>query len=76
MSVHKKFEEWWNTERLSSTFSSFKHVAEEAYKAGYTEQAQFDKYMRKRFGDVIPDLCSGSWEEIWERVRDKFQEIN
>ncbi len=33
-----------------------------------------DKYLRGRFKDVVPGLCSGSWDDIWERVRDKFKE--
>ena len=32
------------------------------------------EYLRKRFCDIVPDLSSRSWEDIWERVRDKFKE--
>jgi len=53
-------------------------LAWQAYQAGYkarkAEDDRFDEFMRKRFADVVPDLCSGSWEDIWERVRDKFKE--
>lgn len=53
-------------------------LAWQAYQAGYkarkAEDDRFDEFMRKRFCDVVPDLCSGSWEDIWERVRDKFRE--
>ena len=25
--------------------------------------------IHKRFQDIVPGLCSGTWEDIWERVR-------
>ena len=46
----------------------------QAYQAGHNESKSHDAFMRKRFADVVPNLCVGSWEEIWERVRDKFRE--
>ena len=51
-------------------------LAWQAYQAGHNESKSHDAFMRKRFADVVPDLCSGSWEDIWERVRDKFREGN
>ena len=31
------------------------------------------EYIKRRFCDVVPMLTSRSWEDIWERVRDKFK---
>lgn len=36
-----------------------------------TEEAH---HIKQRFCDIVPGLISRSWEDIWERVRDKFQE--
>jgi len=33
-----------------------------------------DAYMRRKFARLIPDLASGSWEDIWEIVRAKFDQ--
>ncbi|MEM9369097.1 MAG: hypothetical protein AAGD07_24180 [Planctomycetota bacterium] len=30
--------------------------------------------VRQRFVDVVPGLSSTSWEDIWERVRERFEE--
>jgi hypothetical protein len=53
-------------------------LAWQAYQAGQADRKAFDdrfyQALRKRFADVVPGLCSGSWEDIWERVRDKFKE--
>ena len=46
----------------------------QAYQAGHNESKSHDEFIRGRFCDVVPDLCVGSWEEIWERVRDNFKE--
>ena len=35
MRLKDKFELWWDTERLSTAFNSFKAVAWEAYQAGH-----------------------------------------
>jgi len=35
MNVNKQFENWWETERLSTAFDSFREVAREAFLAGY-----------------------------------------
>jgi hypothetical protein len=31
------------------------------------------EYIKRRFCDVVPMLTSKSWEDIWERVRDRFK---
>jgi hypothetical protein len=57
MSVHKKFEEWWNTERLCSAFNSFKHIAEEAYKAGYAAaKRDIDDTENARAADTLDNM--------------------
>ena len=33
--VNKQFEKWWETERLSTAFDSFREVAKEAFQAGH-----------------------------------------
>jgi hypothetical protein len=30
--------------------------------------------IKERFIDVVPNLTSKTWEDIWERVRDKFEQ--
>lgn len=30
-------------------------------------------HIKKRFAEIIPDLISNSWEEIWEKTREAFQ---
>lgn len=37
-----------------------------------TDDSQME-YIRKRFCDVVPGLTSKSWEDIWERVRERFK---
>lgn len=37
-------------------------------------RVEANEAIRQRFRDVIPNLCVGSWEEIWERVRAKFKD--
>lgn len=45
---------------------SVKHPDKEA------DDSQME-YLRKRFCDVVPGLTSKSWEDIWERVRERFK---
>jgi len=36
-------------------------------------KAQTCEYVRQRFINIVPGLASASWEDIWERVRDRFR---
>jgi hypothetical protein len=38
-----------------------------------TDDSQLE-FLRKRFCDVVPGLSSKSWEDIWERVRERFKD--
>jgi hypothetical protein len=33
--IQKQFEKWWDRERLSTAFDSFRQVARESFQAGY-----------------------------------------
>jgi hypothetical protein len=37
-------------------------------------KCEMSEHIRKRFCDIVPGLVSKSWEDIWERVRDKFKD--
>lgn len=41
--VNKQFAKWWDTERLSNAFDSFRQVAREAFLAGH---AAFQKELQ------------------------------
>ena len=50
---------------------------EDAGFANYVTTAAVEldiEVLRKRFCDVVPGLVSKSWEDIWERVRDRFKD--
>ena len=66
--------EAWALQHKPGMWGFENETAWQAYQAGHNESKSHDEFIRGRFADVVPDLCVGSWEEIWERVRDNFKE--
>ena len=63
-----------STEALNERDEIFRKLTAERDEAK-EKAAKWDEteYIRSRFCDVVLGLASKTWEDIWERVRDKFK---